>query len=362
MTISLGLHALQSLPSSNINRDDTGAPKTAMMGGVERARISSQSLKRAMRLYIENNHDIPETWRSRSTGDLIAKELIKLDDSFDEDSAKKRATDLLEGIGIKTDKKNPGKTSVLLFISDAQIKSLAQFALEHEKFTKKDLPNDVYKQLKSAFTDARGMMIALFGRMIAEAPEFTTDATSQVAHAISTHEIELESDYWTALDDLKPDTESGASNIGERQFDSFTAYRNANISLTELVNILGKEQAIEAIKYFVEAFVLALPTGSQNAFAATTVPDYVMLDMRTDGPVNLSPAFENAIKPTSDGYMQSSITALEDYENRVNQMKIDAPVETLVLDPAHGTTIDGEQVNNLPEMINHLGDKLNEVL
>lgn len=361
MTLSLELHALQSLPSSNINRDDTGAPKSAMFGGVERARISSQSLKRAMRLYIEKNYQIPETWRSRSTGDLIAKELMNLDDSFDEGSAKARATSLLEGIGIKTDKKNPGKTSVLLFISEAQIKALAKFALDHEKFTKKDLPADEYKALRSAFTDDRGVMIALFGRMIAEAPEFTTDATSQMAHAISTHEIELESDYWTALDDLQPDTEVGASNIGEKQFDSFTAYRNGNINLTELVNILGKDKAIEAVKYFAEAFVLALPTGSQNAFAATTVPDYVLFALRTDGPVNLSPAFEHAIKPTSDGYMNASIEALETYAQQADKMKIDKP-ENFILDPAHKTKLAGTQVDDLAELINDLETKLSEVL
>ena len=184
-------HVLQTVPPSCINRDDTGSPKTAIYGGVTRARVSSQAWKHAMRqAFVEESlldeEDVGK--RTKKVTELVEKEIAAL---APEKDAAKLAKKTLDNAGIKNDEKG---TKALFFISQAQIKSLAQLAVE-ECADK--------KEYKKALSTAPSVDIALFGRMVADDPSLNFDAAAQVAHSISTHAVQNEYDYFTAVDDCQ---------------------------------------------------------------------------------------------------------------------------------------------------------------
>ena len=151
--------------------------------------------------------------------------------------------------------------------------------------------------------------------MVADDPSLNEDASCQVAHAISTHAIENEFDFFTAVDDLAPEDNAGAGMLGTVEFNSSTIYRYANIALHELVNQLAdKESTLAASKLFIEAFAKSLPTGKINTFANQTLPQFLAVTLRTDRPVNLVSAFEEPIK-SNTGYGKESIKKLaEEYK------------------------------------------------
>ena len=232
----IDLNVLQTVPSSNINRDDTGAPKTALYGGVTRARVSSQSWKRAIRTSFKAENVNIGT-RTKKAVKLLADKMVTIDSSLNEESAIKKATEVFKTVGIKINK--DGETGALLLVSPGQLGKLAQYVTEHEKFNKKEI-KEVLKRDDS-------LDLALFGRMVADNPELNVDASAQVAHAISTHEIVPEFDYYTALDDLQSEDSAGAAMLGTIEFNSATLYRYANVNLNELVRNLGKNDAVQGI-------------------------------------------------------------------------------------------------------------------
>ena len=189
------IHVVQAVPSSNINRDDTGAPKTAFYGGVTRARVSSQAWKRAVRkAFAEEDECIGI--RTKRIPQLLAAKL-------DESQAISKAVEALKECGIKTGKTY--ETGALLMVAPGQIAKLAAYILDNEKLDK--------KEVKNVLMSGNSLDLALFGRMVADNPELNVDASAQVAHAISTHEIIPEYDYFTALDDLQEKDTSGAALI-----------------------------------------------------------------------------------------------------------------------------------------------------
>ena len=299
----IDLNVLQTVPSSNINRDDTGAPKTALYGGVTRARVSSQSWKRAIRRSFKAENVNIGT-RTKKAVKLLADKMVTIDSSLNEESAIKKATEVFKTVGIKINK--DGETRALLLVSPGQLGKLAQYVTEHEKFNKKEI-----KEIKEVLKRDNSLDLALFGRMVAEDPELNVDASAQVAHAISTHEIVPEFDYYTALDDLQPEDSAGAAMLGTIEFNSATLYRYANVNLNELVRNLGKNDAVQGISAFIKSFILSMPTGKQNPFANKTLPNYIMITIRTDTPVNLVSAFEDPVR-SNHGYVEKSVKILED--------------------------------------------------
>ena len=253
----IDFHVIQTVPPSNINRDDTGSPKTAQYGGVRRARVSSQSWKKAMRDYFcDNSEQSNVGCRTLSIVSYIAKKIRELDNSVNEDESLKLANEVLKIAKIQT---KDNKTKALFFLGDLQANSLARAALD--KITDKE-------KIKGLFRDNPAIDIALFGRMVADDPSLNEDASSQVAHAISTHAIESEFDFYTAIDDLSPEDNAGAGMLGTVEFNSSTLYRYANVAVHELQRQLDcKEATISTLKLFVEAFVKSLPTGKINSFA-----------------------------------------------------------------------------------------------
>lgn len=340
----LDLHVIQTVPSSNINRDDTGAPKTALYGGVTRARVSSQSWKRAVRQGFKREN-ISTSVRTKEAPQLLAEELMKLDPDLNEEDAFAKASEIFAAVKIKIDKKTH-QTGALLPVSRGQIEKLAQYALNNDKSDK--------KEVKKVLKGDQSLDLALFGRMVADNAELNVDAASQVAHAVSTHEVVPEYDYYTALDDLQPHDTTGAAMIGNLEFNSSTLYRYANINLNELIHNLNTDSAIAGAIAFIREFLLTMPSGKQNTFANKTLPSYVMVNIRTDTPVNLISAFEEPIK-SKNGYVEKSIEKLEE-EFEVSHQYVKKPMLNVIM--SKFTTHTGKRVDNLSELLQQVTDGL----
>ena len=225
---------------------------------------------------------------------------------------------------------------------------LAEYATNNEK-------NDWdKKELKQVINRNQSLDLALFGRMMADNPELGVDASAQVAHAISTHEIVPEFDYYTALDDDQAENQSGSAMIGTLEYNSATLYRYANVNVNELAHNLGSELAVKGVKQFIKSFITSMPTGKQNTFANKTLPQYVMVTVRKDTPVNLVSAFEEPIK-SRNGYVEPSIEHLENEFNDSLQF-VEEPLMTAIVTKKQNK-ID-KKVANLNELL----EKVSEVL
>ncbi|MGH3496000.1 MAG: type I-E CRISPR-associated protein Cas7/Cse4/CasC [Nocardioidaceae bacterium] len=308
MSVFIDLHVLQTVPSSNINRDDTGSPKTAIFGGVRRARVSSQAWKRATRRDFASYLDASDRGvRTRRIMAELVERISTLDGSLSTEQAldlAKKVMGAASGIKFEKPRRKKGEAAVapaididlsqyLIFISSQQLDRLAELALTG-RFGDIDKAN-----ARKALKDGNGIEVALFGRMVADDTAYNVDAAVQVAHAISTHAVETEYDYFTAVDDAKPDDEdAGAGMIGVLEFNSSTLYRYATINLDQLLENIGDvETTVRAVEAFVRSFVISMPTGKQNTFANGTLPDTVVAQIRTRRPVNLVGAFEDPILP-----------------------------------------------------------------
>ena len=310
--IYVDLHVLQTVPPSCVNRDDTGSPKTAIYGGVTRARVSSQAWKRAMRLKFREilcEEDVSQ--RTKMVFDLIAGKITELRPDFSQEKTQEQAKKVLEaaGINIKEDKEDKGKlkTDALFFISPAQVSALARIAAENGKLDKTACQNALKMQ--------PGIDMALFGRMVAtkdSSINFNIDAAAQVAHAISTHAVENEYDYFAAVDDCSLKDNMGAGHLGTVEFNSSTLYRYATVNVSELADMLGAKTP-EAVRAFAETFIRSMPTGKQNTFANWTRPDAVYVTVRHDQPINMAGAFEKPVRAGGEGYVANSVAALVDY-------------------------------------------------
>lgn len=317
----IDLHVLQTVPPSCVNRDDTGSPKTAVYGGATRARVSSQAWKHSIRkMFAEEMEDTVETGkRTLKATDLVAKELAVLRPEQDEAARKKAAKKALENAGIKLKDDN---NAALLFLSMAQVRALAQLAAENCE------DKDAYKK---ALKENPSVDMALFGRMVASDASLNYDAAAQVAHSISTHAVQNEFDYFTAVDDCAPEDATGAGHLGTVEYNSSTLYRYATVNAVELAKMLGKENTAEAIRLFAEAFIRSMPTGKQNSFANRTLPDAVYVTLREDQPVNLCGAFEKPVRKSAEGYAEPSKAALKQYARQVYRCFADAPAKSFAV-------------------------------
>lgn len=320
------LHILQTLPPSCVNRDDTGSPKTAVYGGVTRARISSQSWKRAMRVMFEEL--LPEEKlgkRTKRIVGMVAEEIRTAGSGIDpEDAAQK----VLEAAGLKIKSAEKG-TDALFFLSRAQAKALAELAVECPEIIEGKATKESKTKAQNALKLYPGIDIALFGRMVADDPSLNTDACAQVAHSISTHKVSTEYDYFTAVDDLSPKDNAGAGHIGTVEYNSSTLYRYATVAVHELHRQL-REDTVDAVCAFVRAFVFSMPTGKQNTFANRTVPDAILLALRKDQPINLVGAFEKPVQTSGGGFVDASAKALAGHAEQVSRDFAGAPEIMLV--------------------------------
>lgn len=352
------LHAVQSFGPANLNRDDHGAPKTVVFGGATRARVSSQSWKRAIRKFFSDNEaGLVSGTRTAQAAELIASAICKSDDSVSEDVARARGEALVvsKPLGLKFDEKRSEAdddigakdaalpTKQLIFFRDSDIEKLAAVAVEHGDEIDKQigkaskgkkakagpapaikLPAEAMKEIKQAFsTPDKAVDVALFGRMIAELPSGNVDAACQVAHAIGTNRVTEESDFYTAVDDLKSEDTEGATMVGEIDFNSSCLYRYANIDTEQLAENLGvkadSKDVSRIVSAFAKAFVLAIPSGKQNTFAAHNPPSAVLAVKRDSGSWNLANAFVSPVAPQAGQRLTAaSIEALLDELSRIS--------------------------------------------
>ncbi len=323
------LHIIQNFAPSNLNRDDTGSPKSCEFGGYRRARISSQAIKRAIRTEFKDRELLPEENRAVRTKRLVEKLATRFKEAGrDFDEAKKVVEAGLNLLGFKLARDE--KTQYLLYISPKEIDAIAAFCEERwdalasgDKTSKKDAKDPETKkladELSKSLDGGRAVDLALFGRMLARPlHNKNVDAACQVAHAISTHRVSAEFDYYTAVDDLKPEDTSGADMIGTVEFNSACYYRYANIDLEQLKkNLKGdsdhvdSELAEAAVRAFLIASRDAIPTGKQNSFAARNAPSFFLAVVRDRGAWSLANAFVAPVSGQQDrGLVDASIEAL----------------------------------------------------
>jgi CRISPR system Cascade subunit CasC len=310
------IHALQNFAPSNLNRDDTGSPKDALFGGTRRARISSQCQKRAVRQSFKGILDPDDIGlHTKRLLELLPDALEKKGRSRTEAEGKIRAALASVKLSINED----GKSQYLLFLGQREIAKLA--TILHEKWesigvpvnepsgakkgkkSKKQAAQEADPELKKAlekvFDGGKAVDVALFGRMLADMPEKNQNAACQVAHAISTHAVEPEFDYYTAVDDSKPEDKPGADMIGDVPFNSACYYRYAVVDWEKLVeNLQGDAHlARKGLRAFVEGFCISEPTGKQNAFAAHNPPEFIAISVRHNtAPRSLANAFETVVQ------------------------------------------------------------------
>ncbi len=352
----LELHVLQNVAPANLNRDDTGAPKSCVFGDFRRARVSSQSWKRAMRIAFTNDGVLPVDQlavRTKRVAKAIADGLSSRDRPGQ--LAEQIATALLQGAELSVGA--DGKTQYLLFLGRDEIARLIELADLHwdilasvvapteagkrgKKTGRDAVPAEIRQQTLAVLDGGRAADLALFGRMLADLPERNVDGAAQVAHAISTHAVDVEFDFYTAVDDLRPEDTEGADMLGTVEFVSACLYRYANLDLTALTrNLQGDgELALASAEAFARAFVTSLPAGKQQSMAAQNPPSYALAVVRERDRWSLANAFLQPMRSTRDAdLMASSIAGLSNYWTRLTAMYGDDSVVAmpLLIDPAY---------------------------
>ena len=354
--IKYEVHLIQNFAPSNLNRDDTGQPKSATFGGFRRARISSQCSKRSTRLQ-EPMAELLENQGAVRTRQLIM-EIAKAVDNKEEPDEKtiEIVAGVFEAGGLERPVKRSGKvkgqgaeatgedgeingndgseskntTKILLFLDKEAFPKLVDVFKENwddlakgNKGIKEGARDKVGRLL---FEAVKAPDIALFGRML-EIKNTTpfgkynmrVEAACQVAHPISTHKVDMEMDFYTAVDDLNPEGETGAGMMGVVGFNSACYYRYALVDRDQLARNLARkterkngrwtqelekqdyEEADKVVKSFLEAMVYAIPTGKQNSFAAQNLPSFGLFVKRQGGvPVSLANAFARPVRPIRD--------------------------------------------------------------
>jgi CRISPR system Cascade subunit CasC len=313
MTQFIQLHALVSYPPSNLNRDDLGRPKTAIMGGANRLRISSQSLKRAWRTS-ELFEEALSDWkgvRTKRIGIEIKNSLTSK--GVEEKKAFEWAAKMAECFGkVKTKKKKdeegePLEIEQLAHISPEERSAIDQ--LVEKLATENRAPEESEIQLLRH--KPKAVDIALFGRMLASRPDCNVEAAAQIAHAITVHPVKVDDDYFTAVDDLNThDVDAGAAHIGETGFASGVFYLYACINKSLLAENLQDDTELvnKTLAALTEAMAKVSPTGKQNSFASRAYTSYLLAEKGTQQPRSLSVSF---LKPVQgQDVLNDAITEL----------------------------------------------------
>jgi CRISPR system Cascade subunit CasC len=312
MSRFLQLHLLTFFPPANLNRDDTGRPKTAVVGGATRLRLSSQALKRAWRTSDVFKHALAGHMgqRTQRLGDDVRTHL--LDRQVPPDRAKAVARSVAEVFGKLKDDKDPNPTRIeqLAFIGPEERQ--AAMALAERAAASGEVIVAKETGLLRTFDTAAD--IALFGRMLASDPAYNREAAAQVAHAITTHRVTIEDDYYTAVDDLKqPSEDAGAGFLGEAAFGSGVFYLYLCVDRALLMRNLGGDAAAQALAAtalgaLTEAAATTAPSGKQNSYAAHGRAQYVLAERGDAQPRTLVGAFSKPV--TGSDLVEDSVAAL----------------------------------------------------
>jgi CRISPR system Cascade subunit CasC len=397
----LELHIIQSVPVACLNRDDLNSPKTAVFGGVQRARVSSQSWKRAIREMAEKEFDQQGQFKGKRSR-LFIEQISKQLGTLGENEESSKALALCAGHYLaKLDPKQEGKVKTLVFLSPLEYEIFANvlYSLEDDDkkklvdavasidtsklaneedgddetedevekpkkgekklsakaFTKlvaKILKSPVEKAFKGEKKEPKSLPkdaadIALFGRMVANDHSLTVEAASMFSHALSVHKADNEIDFFSAVDDLQPKEESGAGMTGTLEFNSATYYRFAALNLDMLADAehlgsLGSDERQTVVRTFIEATIKAVPSARKNTMNGNTLPVYVLGVVREKGhPIQLVNAFETPVK-SSQGYTAKSVELLKgEYAKLKETWGVEAVFEQAIPEVGFKAFIDG---------------------
>lgn len=329
----LELHIIQSFPVTCLNRDDVGAPKSARFGGVQRARVSSQCWKRAIRELATSL--APNAFAGQRTR-YVVRELQKAfaERGCEEPKARLLAELTADALG-KLDDPVQGNVKTLLFYSPQELQAIVTevLAMDLDESLLVGMRSDdkkvvekaqkalakpfakAAKALSSAVKDAAD--IAIFGRMVADDHTLTVEGAGLFSHALSTHSVSNELDFFSAVDDTKIDaTDAGAGHIGTIEFNSACYYRYIGLNLDLLWDAqhLGNfdpEERKQVVEAFLRAAILAVPNARKNSMFGFNPPTYVLGLQRSGQPLSLVNAFESAVPGGTGGYVQTSVDALK---------------------------------------------------
>ncbi|ELQ6217247.1 type I-E CRISPR-associated protein Cas7/Cse4/CasC [Cronobacter dublinensis] len=303
MTTFIQLHLLTAYPAANLNRDDTGAPKTVTIGGASRLRISSQSLKRAWRtsaLFEEalSGHIGTRTARiGREAAEIMLEGGVSQANAIDWGKTIANCFGKAKTGKAKNDLINT-ETEQLAHVSPAEREAVQALARTLATENRAPLP----EELSFLRKDAMAVDIALFGRMLASTPEHNIEAACQVAHAFGVSESLLEDDFFTAVDDLRQASaeEAGAGHIGELGFGSALFYTYLCIDRDRLLeNLNGDEQLLaKTLRALGECTLKISPTGKQNSFASRAYASWALAEKSTEQPRSLAAAFWEPVTGT----------------------------------------------------------------
>jgi CRISPR system Cascade subunit CasC len=373
------LHLVQNFAPSNLNRDDTGAPKDCDFGGYRRARISSQCLKRAIRSS-DKFAEVLEANGAVRTRRLILEVADRLAGiGTPPDRTVQIVAEVFAAGGIERPKVRAGEeaekdnTKLILFMERRALDQIAGHFRDHWAGleTQKNQSRDaLISQIGATLENAvRAPDIALFGRMVEVGDntpfgkrQLSVVAASQVAHAISTHAVNTEFDFFTAVDDLNPAGSTGAGMMGTVEFNSACFYRYANVDAGQLLENLGGDGdamnvMARTVEAFVRASVVAVPTGKQNSMAAQNPPSLVLAVVRDGGFWSLANAFVRPVRPDGDGdLVAQSIRALDRYWGELVAMYGDDGIAG-----AWACTLGGNGLSRLTEQKAEKVDSVNDV-
>lgn len=297
-------HILQSFPVTCLNRDDVGAPKTAVVGGVTRARVSSQCWKRQVRLAMQG-FGIKLATRTKHAQTLFVAACKAAGASEEAASA----------CGIKMAELLSDDT--LLFISGSEADAFAAYAKEQGFDEVKLKDRDLARVAKKAINPALDALdIALFGRMVAKSADMNVEAAASFSHAISTHKVSNEVEFFTALDDLQE--EPGSAHMGSLEFNSATYYRYVSLDLGQLAQSLGAADLKKAIAAFTQALFVAVPNARQTTQSGASPWEFARVLVRNGQ--RLQVPFEQPVRSRGEGYLLPSIDALTSYLDKKEKL------------------------------------------
>ncbi len=321
----LQIHLLTAYGPANLNRDDLGQPKTAMLGNAQRLRVSSQSLKRAWRTseLFQSALAGHVGKRTKRIGEQALNRMLK--GGLDEKRAMEWSKKIAQAFGkLSKEEGRPNLVETLVFVSAEEMSAVD--ALADQLAKDKVAPND--EQLKLLRKGNATADLALFGRMLtsdkdnagaSDRPKFNVEAAAQIAHAVTVHRAAIEDDYFSAVDDFNPSEETGSGHIGDLGFGAGVFYLYACIDRQLLLDNLGGDAALAAqtIAALAECMSTVAPTGKQNSFASRARASFGLAELSDEQPRQLIAAF---LKPVADDNNDSRDKAVDMLDEAVNRM------------------------------------------
>jgi CRISPR system Cascade subunit CasC len=297
-------HIVQSFPVTCLNRDDVGAPKSAIVGGVPRARVSSQCWKRQVRLAMQD-FGIKLGIRTKKVAEMFVSACLAA--GANDDQATSCGAKMAALLSDDT----------LLFVSETEAEAFGTYAAEKGFDESKLKDKELAKVAKNALNPAQDALdIALFGRMVAKAADMKVEAAASFSHAISTHKVSNEVEFFTALDDRQE--EPGSAHMGSLEFNSATYYRYVSLDLGQLAQTMGEGNLKKAIEAFTKALFVAVPSARQTTQSGASPWEFARVLVRKGQ--RLQVPFETPVKAREGGYLQSSISELKTYLDKKEKL------------------------------------------